>query len=101
MKQLYLCGAISNNQNYKNDFEVAYNKLQKTGYAIVSPIYFCNEGWSWEQCMRECIRILSTKRAIAIIGDISNSKAAKLEIEIGKALGMEIKTIDEWLKVTK
>ena len=28
MKQLYLCGAISNNPNYKQDFETAYNKLQ-------------------------------------------------------------------------
>ena len=98
MKQLYLCGAISNNPNYKKDFEVAYNKLQKTGYAIVSPIYFCNEGWSWEQCMRKCIRVLSTKKAIAVIGDISNSKGAKLEVEIGKALGMEIKSVDEWTK---
>ena len=97
MKQLYLCGAISNNPNYKKEFEEAYNKLQKAGYAIVSPIYFCNEEWEWEQCMRECIRVLSTEKAIAIIGDISNSKGAKLEIEIGKTLGMEIKSVDEWL----
>ena len=98
MKQLYLCGAISNNPNYKQDFETAYNKLQKAGYAIVSPLYFCNEQWCWEQCMRECIRVLSTKKAIAIIGDISNSKGARLEVEIGKALGMEIKSVDEWTK---
>ena len=97
MKQLYLCGTISSNPNYKKDFETAYKKLQKAGYAIVSPIYFCNEQWSWEQCMRECIRVLSTEKAIAIIGDISNSKGAKLEIEIGKTLGMEIKSVEEWL----
>lgn len=31
MKQIYLSGAISNNPNYKQDFEAAYNKLQKAG----------------------------------------------------------------------
>ena len=98
MKQLYLCGAISSNPNYKKDFETAYKKLQKAGYAIVSPIYFCNEQWDWDDCMRECIRVLSTKKAIAVIGDISNSKGAKLEIEIGRTLGMEIKNVDEWLE---
>lgn len=42
MKQLYLCGAITKNPNYKKDFEAAYNKLHKAGYsAILNPVEFC------------------------------------------------------------
>lgn len=44
MKQLYLCGAISNNPNYKQGFEEAYNKLIKAGYSVVSSIIFCDDG---------------------------------------------------------
>ena len=33
MKQIYLCGAVSNNPNYKQDFETAYNKPQKASYS--------------------------------------------------------------------
>ena len=44
MKQLYLCGAITKNPNYKTDFEEARTRLVKAGYtAVINPIEFCNQ----------------------------------------------------------
>lgn len=104
MKQLYLCGAISENPNYKKDFETAYNKLRKAGYtAILNPIEFCEGLKTWDECMRQCLFILSRHKnlGLAKIETPYKSKGAELEIQVAKALGFEIKSIDEWLESIK
>ena len=101
VKRLYLVGSITGNKAYKQAFSRAYWQLKNEGFVVENPIKFCNEEWSWQECIRKCIRVLSKQNAIAVIGDVSNSKGATLELEIGKALGMEIKSVDEWLEVTK
>ena len=100
MKKLYLCGAISNNPNYRKDFETAHKKLQKAGYEILNPVEFCKELKTWEDCMRRCLFTLITNRVlgIAIIETPYKSKGADLEMQVGEALGYEIKNIDEWVK---
>ena len=97
IKRLYLAGSIAGNKTYKRDFSRAYWLLKNAGFVVENPIEFCNEEWDWQECMRKCIRVLSKQNAIAVIGDVSNSKGAMLELEIGKALGMEIKSVEEWL----
>ena len=102
MKQLYLCGAISGNPNYKKDFERAYNKLHQAGYlAILNPVEFCNELKTWENCMRKCLLILSQYEdlGIARIETPYQSKGVELEMQVAEALGYEIKTVDEWVKI--
>lgn len=104
MKQIYLSGAISNNPNYKQDFETAYNKLHKAGYlAILNPVEFCKGLKTWEDCMRRCLFTLTTYKALGIakIESSYQSKGANLEIQIAQALGYEIKTVDEWMEVIK
>ena len=104
MMQLYLCGAISNNPNYKEDFEKAYNKLQKTGYyAILNPVEFCKGLKTWNECMKKCLLILSRHKVLGIakIETQYTSKGVELELQIAQALGYEIKTVDEWVRVIK
>ncbi|WP_024469272.1 DUF4406 domain-containing protein [Treponema pedis] len=104
MKQLYLCGAISNNPNYKQDFENAYVKLHKAGYdAVLNPVEFCGRLETWEDCMRKCIFILSRHKnlGIAKIETPYASKGVELELHVAEALGFEIKTVDEWVEVIK
>jgi len=43
MKQLYLCGAITKNPNYKMDFENTRKKLIEAGFVVISPVIFCKE----------------------------------------------------------
>lgn len=104
MKETYLSGAISNNPNYKQDFETAYNKLQKAGYsAILNPVTFCKGLKTWDDCMRKCLFILSRHKnlGIAKIETPYPSKGQELELQIAKALGCEIKTVNEWVEETK
>jgi len=104
MKQLYLCGAITKNPNYKKDFEAAYNKLHKAGYsAILNPVEFCKGLKTWDDCMRKCLFILSRHKSLGIakIETPYASKGQELELQIAEALGYEIKTVDEWVEETK
>lgn len=100
MKQLYLSGAITNNPNYKQDFETAFKKLVKSGYSVVSPIIFCNDDWDWNTCMRKCLEILARNKnlSIALIENHYKSQGRDLELEVAKTLGLEIKPVDEWIK---
>lgn len=85
MKQLYLCGAISKNPNYKQDFQIAYNKLHKAGYSeILNPIEFCEGLTTWDDCIRKCLFILSRHKVLGIakIETPYQSKGMKLEIQV-------------------
>lgn len=102
MKRLYLCGAVSENPNHKDDFETAYSKLHEAGYSeILDPMRFCKNLETWEECMRKCLIILSEHRnlGLAIIETPYKSKGVELELQVAKALGYEIKTVDEWVEV--
>ncbi len=104
MKRLYICGAISENPNYKEDFETAFSKLIEAGYSeILDPMRFCKDLETWEECMRKCLIILSEHRnlGLAIIETPYKSKGVELELQVAKAFGYEIKTIDEWVEAIK
>lgn len=100
MRQLYLCGAISNNPNYKTDFENARKKLVEAGFVVISPVIFCKEDWSWTKCMRTCLEIITIDESlsIALIENEYESKGRDLELSIAEALGLEIKAVDEWIE---
>ncbi len=98
MRKLYLSGAISNNPNYKTDFMKAEKKLFDAGYAAANPLVFCEEVTGWNACMRKCLQELSFHTAVAVIDTPHKSKGKDLELEIARALNMEIKTVDEWVK---
>ncbi|UTC65992.1 MULTISPECIES: DUF4406 domain-containing protein [unclassified Treponema] len=97
MKQLYLCGAISNNPHYKQDFEEAGTRLIEAGYSVVSPVMFCNEKWSWKKCIRKCIEVMVRNKnlAIALIENDYKSEGRTLELIIARILDLEIKTVSE------
>lgn len=100
-KHLYLCGAISNNPNYKDDFNTAYSKLQNAGYEVTNPLHICNGDDSWDVSMRKCLQALPYHKRLALIESKYKSKGRDLELQNAKALGIEIHTIAEWLKMAK
>ena len=79
-KDLYLCGAISKDPNYKEKFMKAHKALNKAGYKVSNPVLFCGKETDWNKCMRKCLRVLSRKLHIAFEAEI------------------EVKTVDEWIK---
>lgn len=99
MKTLYLSGAISNNQNYKQDFERAYKDLTEAGYTVISPLHICSDDWDWKACMRQCIKALILgSDAVAVIPSDYISAGTELEIFIAHCLDMPVESVEDWIK---
>lgn len=100
MKTLYLSGAISNNPNYKQDFQKAYKDLTEAGYTVISPLHICREDWDWKACMRQCIKALVLgSDAVAIISSTFYSRGMDLEIHIAKNLDMPVERVEYWINL--
>ena len=97
-KDLYLCGAISKDPNYKEKFMKAHRALSKVGYKVSNPVLFCGKETDWNKCMRKCLRVLSRKRYLAYIKDNYPSRGSDLELHIAFEAEIEVKTVDEWIK---
>ena len=98
METLYLSGAISNNPNYKQDFQKAYKDLTEAGYTVISPLHICREDWDWKACMRQCIKALVLgSDAVAVISSAFYSRGMKLEIHIAKNLDMPVERVEDWI----
>lgn len=96
---LYLSGAITNNPNYERDFDKAYKDLTDAGYTVISPLDICDDKWIWSTCMRRCIEVLVTQcDALAIIPPEYASAGMELEMQIAERLGMQVKTVETWIK---
>lgn len=100
MKTLYLSGAISNNPNYKQDFQKAYKDLTEAGYTVISPLHICREDWDWKACMRQCIKALVLgSDAVAIISSTFYSRGMELEIHIAKNLDIPVERVEYWINL--
>ena len=99
MRTLYLSGAISNNPNYKREFEAARKDLTDAGYTVISPLDICADGWNWRRCMRRCIEVLAAKcDCVAFIPSGYKSDGMALETHIAERLGMQVKTVETWIR---
>ena len=96
---LYLSGAISNNPNYKRDFEKAYKALSDAGYAVISPLRICRDDWDWKGRMQQCIKAVALGGdAIVFIPTPFYSRRMEVEIYIARNLDMPVKTVENWIK---
>lgn len=99
-KDLYLCGAISADPNYKEKFMKAHKALSKAGYKVSNPVLFCGGETDWKKCMRKCLQVLSRKSYLAYIKDNYPSRGSDLELHVAFDIGVEVKTVDEWIKIS-
>ena len=79
MRTLYLSGAISNNPNYKREFEAARKDLIDAGYTVISPLDICDD-------------------CVAFIPSGYKSDGMALELYIAERLGMPVRTVENWIK---
>ncbi len=103
MKTLYICGAITNNPNYRDDFSKADLALNRSKYFSINPVVECavHNVTDWTECMNLVIPLLLDADGIALIPSDLPSRGRDLELHIAKELGIEIKTVDEWLELAK
>lgn len=103
----YISGAITNNPNYKQQFDRAEAKLIKEYEVVYSPAS-CNKNKIytkavkdnpsklWELCMRNCIQHLMESHVIVMLPGWEQSKGANLEHNLAIQLGMERVYVAEW-----
>lgn len=92
MEKIYISGAITNNPNYKEQFEAKEKEL-KDKYIVLTPLCLPQEGLTWEEYMKVDLAILSVCDAIYMLKGWESSKGAKLEHNY--ALARQLKIIYE------
>lgn len=91
--KIYLCGAITglNPVRCRALFQIAQNKIATNWRVVMNP--FDNgleDEASWEDHMRADIKMLMECDAMYVVNDISNSKGAKIELNLARALGIKV-----------
>lgn len=73
-------------------FGEAQKKLEAEGHEVINPLQVVND-WkcSWDVAMRKCIAAMMECEAVYVLNNYSESRGARLEIEIAGALRMKIR----------
>lgn len=92
MKKMYISGPITGYETEERieAFAAASARAEAMGYKAVNPMKDQPEGWSWEEYMRRDIEKLCKCDAIVMMRGWEHSRGAMLELEIAKALEMEV-----------
>ena len=91
MKKIYISGKITDNPNYKADFEAAETALKIAGFQPVNPAEeHLPDGATWADYMRHDIKLLCDCDAIYMLNGWRESAGAKIEHKLARDLGIEI-----------
>mgnify|MGYP003314929645 CR=1 FL=1 len=91
MKKIYISGKITDNANYKADFEAAELALKIAGFQPVNPAEeHLPDGATWADYMRHDIKLLCDCDAIYMLNGWRESAGAKIEHKLARDLGIEI-----------
>ena len=91
LMRIYISGPITNNPDYKYDFDRAAKKLRQEGMSCWNPAAGDEDpNKTWSDYMREDLAALLRCRAIFMLKGWRFSKGARLERKVAKALGYMI-----------
>ncbi len=92
---IYISGPMTGLLDYnRGAFRDVATKLREQGCVVLHPAEIDgDEDWTWEQWMREAIKMLLFARSVVLLPGWRASQGASLEYEIAVHLGMEI---EEW-----
>lgn len=86
--KIYISGKITGDSNYKHKFKVIEEYLIRAGHTVMNPAIL-PLGFEHEEYMKICKAMVECCDAIYMLIDWQDSKGAKEEYEIAKALGKE------------
>lgn len=91
MKKIYISGAISNNPNYKADFETAAQIVETVGFEVINPAGLGEiPAGSWADYMRRDIKLLMDCDGVYMLPGWHESKGAQIEHQLARDLGLNI-----------
>ena len=83
-------------------FNSAALMLAGRGYEVLNPVTAESENdtgapQTWEWYMRRALRMVSEADGIALLDGWEASRGATLEVHVGRALGLTVKSLAEWI----
>ena len=95
---LYLSGKITGLANYKQIFDQAHRQLEGVGYVVRNPALIdFPESATWEDMMRFDLSLMLLCDGVAFLSNWTESKGARMELEIADRLKMECCPVSEWV----
>ena len=98
-KKLYIAGPMSGLPDYNYPaFHAAESELRAAGYETLNPATNAKpEPETWEGYMRAAIAQVVQADGIAFLPGSNGSRGARVELNLGGVLGMDVKPLSEWL----
>lgn len=90
MKTVYIAGKITDNADYKRNFDTAKRMLQQQGYAVLSPADLPEDGFAYDQYMRICKAMLVECDTICLLPNWPDSNGASIERRLAYTLGKRV-----------
>lgn len=88
--RIYISGPITNNPDFKKDFEEAERRLKEKGFEPVNPAKTEIEDGTWKDYMKADIKQLVDCDGIYMLSGWSKSRGARLERSIAIELDMQV-----------
>ena len=89
MGKIYIAGKITGLDNFKENFDIAEEKLIKEGYAVMNPSVL-NAGFEHYEYMRVCYAMMDTCDSVYFLRNWTDSKGAKMEMTRAIEKGLKI-----------
>ena len=87
--KIYISSKITGNENYLKDFEEAEKLLVERGHEVINPCKLPHDhGKTYEEYMKEDIRVLLGCEGICMFGEWKTSRGATMEHNIARMCGI-------------
>lgn len=97
MKKVYIAGKVTGEPRLEcaAKFQKAQDLLKNLGFEPVNPLQVVGT-WeiSWEEAMKKCIKALMDCDALFVLPCVTDSKGAKIEVELAASLDMTLLEIE-------
>jgi hypothetical protein len=91
--RIFISGPVTNNPNYRNQFDNAEKFLRSCGHCVANPVhlgleYFNDFQDGYDRCMMETVQLLIKCNAVYFIHNWRKSKGALIEEKIACSIGL-------------
>lgn len=97
---IYIAGPVTGHEDDNRPaFEEARERLIAAGAGeeVLIPHEVVPEGTPWEEAMRLCVRVLTQACELICLPGSQDSRGAKLEMKIARALSIPVYSLEQYL----